>query len=111
MPEPWRGEWDEEPVGYQSGRRWNRGRNNYLAVMLGMIGLFMTIGAVGYFSLPRLLGALCVLASPLTIIRSDVAARKHEDGTRYTPLRTELLWLLATTILVVGGAASFLVSS
>jgi hypothetical protein len=111
MPVQWRGEWDEEPVGYRGGRSWNRGRNNYLAVMLGMVGLFMTIGAVGYFSLPRLLGALCVLASPLTILRSDVAARRHEDGTRYTPRRTELLWLLAAASLVVGGAALFLAFS
>jgi len=110
MPDHW-GEWDQEPVGYQGGRSWNRGRNNYLAVMLGLIGLFMTIGAVGYFSLPRLLGALCVLASPLAILRSDVAARRHEDGTPYTSRRIERLWLLAAAVLVVGGASVFIIFS
>ena len=108
MQDRWRDEWDDQPVGYKGGTRWNRGRNNYLAIMLGMIGAFMTIGAVGYFSLPRLLGALCVVSSAVVIFRSDRAAKKHEDGTRYTPLRVEVLWVLAATLLCVGGAAVFL---
>src|SRR4051812_8957126 len=110
MPDQWRGEWDQEPVGfdYKGGRRWNRGRNNYFAIMLGLVGVFLTIGAIGHFSVPRLLGALCVLASPVAIVGSDHAARRHEDGTRYTPLRAELLWLLGAGVLVVGGATVFL---
>lgn len=109
MPDRWYGEWDDDPVGfnYNRGRRWNRGRNSYFALMLGLIGVFMTIGAVGSSNVPSLLGALCVLASPLAIICSDVAAKKHADGTRYSPVRTELLWLLVAALLLVGGAMVF----
>lgn len=109
MPDRWYGEWDDDPVGfnYNRGRRWNRGRNSYFALMLGLIGVFMTIGAVGSSSVPPLLGALCVLASPLAIICSDRAAKKSADRACYTPLRTELLWLLVAVLLVVGGVAIF----
>jgi hypothetical protein len=109
MPDRWNGEWDQKSVGFnfQRGRHWNRGRNSYFALMLSLVGVFMTIGAVGHFSPPTLLGALCVLTSPLAILRSDGAAKKQPDGSRYTPLRTELLWILAAVLLVVGGATLF----
>ena len=98
-------------MNYGPGRHWNHGRNSYFAVMLGLVGAFMTIGAVARLYLPWLIGALCVLASPLAIIRSDAAARKNEDGSRHTPLRIELLWLLVATLLVVGGVTVFGISA
>jgi hypothetical protein len=110
MPDHW-GEWDEEPVGFNPnrGRRWSRGRNSYVALMLGLVGAFLAIGAVGHRTVPWMLGALCVLASPLAVIRSDIAARKNPDGSRRTPMHTELLWLLAAALMAIGGTATFVV--
>jgi hypothetical protein len=109
----YRGNWDDEPIGTvdsPSRRRWNHGRNNYFAVMLGMIGLFVTIGAMSSPTPIRLVGALCVLASPLAITFSDRAAKRSSDGARRAPLQTELTWLAVAVVMAAGGLVAFALS-
>lgn len=110
MGDHW-GEWDEEPVGFNPnrGRHWSHAHNSYLTLMLALAAAFLTIGAVGHRTLPWLLGALCVLASPLAVLGSDRAARRRPDGTRTAPLYLELLWLLVAALLAVGGTSAFAV--
>ncbi|MEJ7795075.1 MAG: hypothetical protein WKF50_05960 [Nocardioides sp.] len=97
---------DEEPFGvaYNShSRRWHRSWNHYVVIMVSMIGLFLAIGAIGFFTFPRLLGALCVLAGAGAVSRSDraaaAAARSHD--THFN----ELVWLLAAATLIAAGLA------
>jgi hypothetical protein len=100
-------QWDDEPVGdLDEGkrRRWRRPWNVYLAVVLGTIGLFMTVGAVTAGHWSGTLGGLCVLAVPLALVRADgPRARAGRPPPPAPSLRAELLWYAVALVLVVVG--------
>ena len=92
-------DWDgEEPIGVvysDRRRRWTRGRNNYVVVILGMAGAFMLIGGLGFLTVWGVAGALGVIASSIAVWRSDLAAK--------TSPRSEVMWLVVAAALLVGG--------
>ena len=107
-------QWDDEPIGdLDEGKRrqWRRPWNVYLAVVLGAIGLFMTLGAVTAGHWPGTIGGLCVLAVPVALIRADGPPAKAGRPPLPPPtLEVELAWYAVALLLVVVGAVLAIVS-
>jgi hypothetical protein len=101
-PHPWA---DDESIGvvYSEKRhRWAHAWSEYLVIMIGFFGLIAVLGSVRPFSLPRMAGALCVLAASFAISRSDRAHRSSP--------RKELIWAGVGVVLAVGGGTLFFTS-
>lgn len=97
-PAPW-SEWDEDPIGYTGAmqRRWKRGRHQYAAFMLAVVGCILLIGVSGFFSAPRLVGALSVVGAAISISLAD----RKDDA------RVERALILIAAALFAAGVALF----
>lgn len=94
---------DEEPIGVVGGvkplRQWHRSLDSYLFVLSATVGGFMLLGAFAQSSVAPFAGALSVLAGAFCFSRSDLSAP--------TSRVSELTWLAAGLLLVVGGGLLF----
>ncbi len=103
-------QWDDEPVGgdLDEGRgirrRWRRWWNNYLAILLGVVGVLMLIGAVPQGDISGIVGGVCVLGASVAVVRADgPKATMRRPAPVIPPLRTELAWYAAALALVTVG--------
>ncbi len=99
--------WDDEPIGdLDEGkrRRWRRPWNVYLSIILGLFGLFMTLGALSAGDVSGTVGGLCVMAVPVALVRADGPRAKAGAPPPPAPSRNvELLWYAVALALVVVG--------
>lgn len=94
-------DWDDDPIGVTGAmqRRWKHAWHQYAAFMLVVVGGVLLIGAVGFFSAPRLVGALSVVGAAICISVAD-----REDN-----VRAERLLVLVALALVAVAVALFAV--
>src|SRR3954464_10596274 len=101
--------WDDEPVGdYESGtglrRRWRRPWNQYVAFLVGAIGVFVLIGALPRGAVLGTAAGLCLVAAAYAVVRADGPKPAMRRPQRVVPpLRTELTWYAVALVLAVVG--------
>jgi drug/metabolite transporter (DMT)-like permease len=102
--------WDDEPVGdHDAGtgvrRQWRRGWHQYAAVLLGMAGAFVLIGALPQGAVLGSLGGACLLLASFAVVRADgPRATLRNPAPRRPSSAAERTWYAVLVVAVLAAA-------